>query len=544
MLLLLLRHQVRLWWFGHTRSARAGLRLVPVIVVVLAFVLLPLAVGASYVYVRGLNARDPAVAPGYLAAVFLGLSLLLLLSGVGGIVHRLYLASDLDLLLSAPVPLPMLFAAKIVGVSTGVGVAVTTCFAGIIGYGLARGAPVAFYPLAAVLTLAVTGLAAACAMALVMLTVRIVPPGRVQTAATLLATLLGAGVWLLLQSNQLARVNDAGGGVDGTLGRLQSLTGWLPATWAGRALVALEGSQWGALTGYLALTSAACIAAYGGAYMVFRATFYMGHNRLPGGAAPAERMATAADRHVWQLPGIPFDAWAIAVKDWRTMSRDIRSLSGLLFPLVTGTFYAYQLIRRSDLSEAALWLPLAGVPLVLLVGGATLPLLALGREGRDYAVLRMSPVTPGRILMGKAIGSGAPLLLLAWLTVLVLGVWDRASVGQTVALLLMCAWYTVGATLAYMSAGALGARFDADNPQWSIGCLGQIYANAAGALFLGSSAALAAWLALLVRGEYPADGAFAVLVAALLAAGAGAGVLVVMWLVRSAIARLAAWEVP
>ena len=97
--------------------------------------------------------RGDAIAA--LAVVFGGLlTLLLAFLNVNSVLYRLYLAPDLDLLMVAPIPRPVVFAIKVLQCSPGAVLPAILIGIVLAWFGLARDAGWAYYVLLALLLLA------------------------------------------------------------------------------------------------------------------------------------------------------------------------------------------------------------------------------------------------------------------------------------------------------------------------------------------------------------------------------------------------------
>ncbi|MGI5837577.1 MAG: putative ABC transporter permease subunit, partial [Chloroflexota bacterium] len=176
MLLVLLRHRLRLWrnqTFRGPRRLGRILALVFTLAAGLAFL------GLVYRGSLGLFALlaqvDPALARPSLSILFAGVVSMGLFTGIGAVLYQLYLASDLDLLLAAPVSLRALFLLKLVEASFATCVEAIMGLAALLGYAQAVGMPPSFLPLSLLIVGATILLTAALAMGIVMLAMRIVP---------------------------------------------------------------------------------------------------------------------------------------------------------------------------------------------------------------------------------------------------------------------------------------------------------------------------------------------------------------------------------
>ncbi|MBI2760342.1 MAG: hypothetical protein HYX51_02810 [Chloroflexi bacterium] len=542
MFVLLLRHRFRLWrnglWRGRGPAGRivGGLGLVLLAVFVLLFV-----TGNTYLVTATLRDRDPAQARASPAAILAAAMLFVLFSEVGLIIHHLYLASDLDLLLAAPVPLRSLFLLKLTESSLLGGLAWPVQIAALTGYGLAIGLPWTWYALAAAVSAGVIILGTAVSMTGVMLVMRVLPAGRVRGFLTLGGALLGAGLWLLFQIAGRGAGRDAADRIGPAIGRFSDRTGWSPASWAANILLAAQDGDPAALAANAALFTALAAVAILTASTVFRYTFYVSRGRARE-SAPHRAVVRTAGRGRGSARLVPAPVLAVLMKDWRSLRRDMRLLSGFIYPLVMVGFFAVSTARSGGDDANRFWRALVTVPLIPFLLSSGIVLTSFGREGPQFALLRSSPLRMRDLIAGKFLAGFLPVLGVTVLVVAALALWRGATAGQLAAALGMAVWLTAGEVLTAIAASALAPRFNADNPQKSTSLLGNVLGFALGLLFIGASAGLFTWWVLLASGDVDAEPRAAAIMTAVLAGA----VLFVLAIITAALAagirRLQAWE--
>jgi hypothetical protein len=186
----------------------------------------------------------------------------------------------------------------------------------------------------------------------------------------------------------------------------------------------------------------------------------------------------------------------IVQKDYLTLRRDLRNVAGLITPVILGVMYTFSLLRSggeppAGRGEAPTWfmdsfrmlLAYGNVGMSLFVGWMVLSRLAgmgFSQEGRNYWVLKASPVRPGQMLAAKFLVAYLPAAGMGLVFLLVISFVQGLSAGQFVyglIIMLMCQAGMAGMLLAF---GAVGANFTWDDPRkmnaGSMGCLGQIAA--------------------------------------------------------------------
>jgi len=476
-----------------------------------------------------------------------------LFTGVGTILHQLYLASDLDLLLAAPVSLRDLFLLKLAEAWFATGIGGVLGLAVLVGYGRALEMPPPFWPLALLVIGAVTLVPTALAMVVVMLAMRIMPTKRVEGIVALLGGLLAAVMWLLFQTvNVGGRRNPAWQPGSESLRDLEQMAvqwgdavGWTPVAWAVDALTAVGEGKWPALTLDLALLGGATVGLVGIAYLIFRQSFYLGWGGLREVAPRGQKVRGRGGLLPGLLRPLPSPVRAIVLKDWRVLPRDLRVLGGLIMPIAMLAFFGFSALRGGpgDLpAPAGFWLGMLPVALIPFMLGGNLSSRAFGMEGRGFALLRASPLKVGQIFIAKLVASYLPMLALTWAVALLLGVWLGGSLAQIAATLGMSAWLAAGVVAAYVGGGAMSTNFEADNPQTSVGCLGQLVSFVAGSLFLLANVGLFAWLVLGSSGILPPGLPGGEAVGLALGAGVVVSVAGIAGLARLGVKTLEGWE--
>ena len=190
-----------------------------------------------------------------LGAVFVGL----LLSSFGVLLQALYLAGDMDFLLSAPVPIRAVFVTKLLqAILPNLSLVALFGLPVLFGLGVAGSYNLLYYPLVVIVLAMLALTAAGIASVLVMGIVRVFPARRVAEVLGL----LGAVVSIVCSqsSNLINSTNVGRRGFPVQQIPLAWVTRfnspWSPLAWAGRGLVDFGQGRWLTGIGFLALTSA------------------------------------------------------------------------------------------------------------------------------------------------------------------------------------------------------------------------------------------------------------------------------------------------
>jgi ABC-2 type transport system permease protein len=358
----------------------------------------------------------------------------------------------------------------------------------------------------AALTLAAAGLSAL----LVMLVARLFPPRRVAEVLGFLTAMISI---LCSQSGNLYNatrhnVDISGSQVNGLFTLLIRLnTPWNPLNWAGRGLVALGEGRW--LPGLIlvALTLGLSALAFTFALVTAERWYYTGWAGMQvvankkkaarpvrahaESAQPASRSESAAASWVRRL--LPAPVRAILQKDFLLLRRDIRNMSQLVTPLIFGVFYTIMFLRpggsmfTDSPDMPAIFTSISrfianygNIGMSLFVGWmllARLSGMAFSSEGKNYWVLKSSPVSARHLLSAKFLVAYLPTLALGVIFMVAVSILQKASLVIFLYGLLATAMCQAGMNGILLAFGVAGANFNWTDPRRMnagvIGCLGQ-----------------------------------------------------------------------
>jgi ABC-2 type transport system permease protein len=496
-------------------------------------------------------------------------AVVILFTSFGVLLQALYLAGDMDFLLSAPIPIRAIFITKLMqAILPNLGLVLLFGLPVLYGLGVSMGYTLLYYPLVLIvlvlMALAIGGLASL----LVMAVVRVFPARRV---AEVLGFLVAIFSFICSQSGQLA--NYANVSADQAT-RLLSMTArlntpWSPLAWIGRGLVDIGEGRW--LSGFALFLLTILLAS--GIFAVSLATaerlYYSGWASVQVSATrkkgvPPRKITTQLERApatratplgILLDRAIPTPVRGIIAKDFLMLRRDLRNMSQLVTPLILGILYAFMLIRSGGQAPAgrgeapAAFMALlqslmtyANIALSLFVGWTLLSRLAamgFSQEGKNYWMVKVAPISAGRLLAAKYLVAYLPTLSLVWLFLLIISLLQRASLGVLVFGLAVVALIMAGTAGINLAFGVVGANFKWEDPrrisQGGIGCLGAIVSL----LFFVVSLTLFFGPTLLL-GLFNAPQSAGQLVGLLLGGAFSlACALIPLWLVRARVPRLA-----
>lgn len=408
--------------------------------------------------------RGDAIAA--LAVMFGGLlTLLLAFLNVNSVLYRLYLAPDLDLLMVAPIPRPVVFAVKVLQCSPGAVLPAILIGIVLAWFGLARDAGWAYYALLALLLIAMVVFVTCIVIGVVLLTTRAIPAARIRTWIPVILAL----VPLVVVFGQ------------------QRLTEWFAGQTDLHASIAralVDAGDLALIAGGGALLGAAsCLALY----QVFNKAFEEGWNRYREVPTMPARRRQAAPAWTRRLPG---HLRPVMAKEWLEIRRDPRSLLSLFQPAILIALFLAPLLGQDAvdlLRPIFFWFMLIAIPWFIGVAALGTAMMAIVREGPNLALLKAAPVSMRAILQGKLYTTWG-VMIVPWTVVLALtGVLLGFSWWQ-VAVLIAAAWVSlVSMTRLTIGFGALRADFAASDMM-------KLMPTSVSYLMMGLNALYAVWI--------------------------------------------------
>jgi len=485
------------------RSRRENLR---VLAALIAFGYLAVAIFQGTVRLFELLASSgQGAAEAMLATTFSGLVTFALFWGIGYILNQLYVSSDLELLLAAPIPPRTVYGFKLVEGMQSMLLPGALSAASLLAYGAATGGDALYYVLALVGFGALLALLASLAMVAVMLMVRVLPAQRTREIWTMLWTIVVGIIWVVWMVSSRGQEGNAWAQLlmrnDPVVSQAGAVLGWSPAGWLARTLVAWQAGFADTALLYLAVlvgTSALCVLL---GYRVYRRAFYRGWSSMQEAASRRPKAARRSGRDPLSalLAPLPPQHRAIISKEWRSLPRDLRRLSTLLFPILMGAVYVYMTATgelSSAMPEATIWITMAITPLVPFFMSIYNTVGTMGLEGQQFALLRAAPIPSARLLWAKFWATLGPTLLVSEVIALVTALALGASLAQALLALLSMGWFCAGFTAIGVGASTVDPNFRAANARRSVSITTTYGVMFLGAAFWIVQLAAALWLLL------------------------------------------------
>ena len=442
--------------------------------------------------------------------VLTGAFVLTLMTNFGVLLQALYLSRDMDFLITTPMPMRAVFLAKLLeAILPNFGLFCAFSLPVLFGLGSSAGYTFLYYPLLVVMLALLALAAGGTAAILVMAVVRVVPARRV-------AEVLGVvGATASILCGQSANLMQAFGVNRGDVGSALSTfsrlnTPYSPLAWAGRGLLSVGRAEW--LPG-LALSLATLLLAGGlfaGALYLAEQLYYSGWASMQGSirrkrpARAAGVLAGAPPKNpdaLLQAAGaasrgtrlIPAQLRGLVFKDLLLIRRDPRNFSQLITPLILGFVFLFTTQgggrnTTAQLTQLGLGnLEVYGImALAIFVGWmlmTNLSTLAFTREGRNYWLLKSSPIRPLYLLMGKFIASYLPAGGISLIYLILAFIIRRQAWTLFPFAALVILFSLAGATGVGLSFGVGGANLEWDKGnrqrlRGTVGCLAYIALSA------------------------------------------------------------------
>ncbi len=444
----------------------------------------------------------------YLIRLGLGWLFLTFLSFVGfsAVVSALstfFLSEDLRLLLPAPVPSARLFHSRFARTVAQAGwMVVAFVLPVLLGLGLARCAPLAYYftALATVVPFVVIPSALGCLVTLGL--VSVFPARRARDVLMLMGLLFAVALVLLVRFLRPERLLNVQSLPDVTafFATLQSpVTPFLPSFWAGESLFA-------ALRGQLDLLHLGALWTSAAALTVLVRAAYGRHHFSAWSKAQEARKARFTrfaflDPLLRLVPMAPARR-ALLVKDLKVFLRDTTQWSQLLLLVALALVYVYN-FRVLDLDRipymsrlvknAYAFVNLAMAAFVTAAVAVRFVFPAVSAEGSAFWIVRTSPVEPSAFLWSKLWTGLLPILVLAE----ALTIASNQLLGVDPSLRVLGALGIAFMTLALVGLacgmGAEHPRFAAENPTQVAGSYGGVAFMVLAVLYILTTVALIAW---------------------------------------------------
>ncbi|MGE5222821.1 MAG: putative ABC transporter permease subunit, partial [Omnitrophica WOR_2 bacterium] len=430
-------------------------------------------------YVQNAQALVESVPVLIIAAAFVGI----LLTSFGVLLQALYLAGDMDFLLSAPVPIRAVFIAKLLQ-------AIVPNFSLIglfglpvlFGLGISRHYNLLYFPLVLVVLAALALAAAGLSSLLVMGIAKIVPARRI---AEVLAFFGAIFSMICSQTGQLTNTLNFDRYSPTQISESLNLVSrfnnpWSPLAWAGRALVNIGEGNWLPGLGFLILILGLCSIIFLFSLTTAERLYYSGWASMQMSLRKKKAPRSFRDSGGQKLELSAFSNRLISaplrgifVKDWLVTRRDLRNMSQLITPLIFGIIWAFALVRGggeapAGRGEAPNWFMVslqtamvyANIGISLFVGWSLLSrqaMISFSQEGKNYWIIKSAPISSGKLIVSKFAFAYLPSLVLGWAFLIIISLVQGAHLSVLIfglPVVALCLAGIAGINLAFGVKGA------------------------------------------------------------------------------------------
>lgn len=473
---LLLATGLRIWW-NKLRRSNWRFRIswgVLLTFITLFAIIFSVAINLSVRFAtRFGNSEGITALPG---GLLFGVFFFTFVTAFGLTLSALYLSSDLELLMVAPIPIHAIFIAKLVQASLPAYLLVALpMLPSLWSVGQALNYSWLFYvasiPVLIILPLLPVGLAALA----VMVVVRVVPPKRLAEALGLVAVVISVAFSLWGQGASAGAMRGAQPSAIFNSVRALDIP-FTPPSLAGHGLIALGQGDWeGALRnlgGFVAFSVAGFLVALDASASLY----YSGWAKVKSGLGSGPRRPARRRGVSWFGSLFAHPIPALLIKDLRVIPRDLSNLVQLLSPLIFSLFWAWQLLRfpmrNLDTGSLGVLWPMASAIWSVGITGMIFSRFALtgvSREGRAVWVLRAAPISAWHILISKFLVTYIPFVVLGSLMVIGLGRIQQSDWWSTLQGIVAIWIVGAGGTGIGLGVGGAAPRFDWPQPHQMVG---------------------------------------------------------------------------
>ncbi len=458
--------------------------------------------------------------PGVILTV---VALLLLVSSFGVALGSLFLSSDLELLMSAPVDRRAVFISKILdSIALYYVLVFITAAPALVTYGFGLRYGPLYYVLALIAILGTPLLPAGLGALLVMVVARFAPARRVREVMGLAAALFGVTCSVIsnLSRTWTRGLSGTQFSLEAILSQVQAFINLpIPSLVAGRGLAAAGIGDIATavvdLSGFLLLTFgffAVCV-------WLADTLYVSGWVRMQSSGS-ANRSKQRAEKEAANsgLLGNAPASLAVALKDWRVIPRDLRNFAQFLAPLfllpvlylnllggggprsfnaiAQANTFAQGRVNFSNIFAAA------GVLVTTFLVFNRIASTSISMEGKAWWLLKTAPISGRELLLGKFVAAIMPFSVVGTLLMIGVAVWRGFSLFG-----FLYGWFGMILLGAGMMAIEIGlavpwANLEWDDPRRMSSGWGALFALA-GYIILGLLAGLLLSLPLIARAFLP-----------------------------------------
>ena len=458
----LLKNQWKIFW--NTARTQPKVNYISYLVLFIVFLIL-----LNWV-IRGIwfmgDAITEAVLAGLLSYSFLMMVGFIILLGLPQVFKHLYSATDLNLLFTMPIPTNYIFWLKYIQSFVGVPLIMFVLYiVPLFVYGLFSGAHILYYPVVLFTLLFVILIGLSIAYLLNLILVQIIPASRANEFMSVMGALAGLLVYVIFLFP--GRTNEAPLS-EVILSGLPLFPDWFPLTWASNAITAASTGSLSFIMPFLLMFVLASVFVLVTSMLVDRG-FRTGWVKLNEGSGKKRKKRTAKkSRSKLNHPII-----AVGKKEWFSLKRDMREWLSFIpififmFVFVFSAFFSGDGNVNDLRGFPEITWPIAQVILLFVyaITNAQFASFSVAREAKSTWILEILPLTGKEIIFGKLWISWLVPFILFTVIELAAGVYLGWTPVQFIGGIVMKAILSVGMSGIGMWFGAIGAKYNPENPQ-------------------------------------------------------------------------------
>jgi len=420
----------------------------------------------------------------FLSYTFTGLLLFLLVSGVTVVLHLNFLAKDLPMLFSLPIPKSTVFSYKFIQAT----ISNSTIFFVLglpilLALGVALDAPLYYYIFVPLLSIFFISIPTGVASFLMMILLPIFPARAAKKFMTVVLASVSVAAWVGYQFVRVSQLDVHSTDFDpATLQKfadtnIPHVISFLPSYWLAKlSYFASQGHTNLCLVPTIGLLLMALLFyffsrnllefAYRNDLFGFASTLY------PAGSKPTQKTETAREKTFSQLPLI-----AIVQRDVRLIIRDSRQITQLVFYLVLMLILPFVMGKNAinDSGPLTQYMPFIFILIVNSVVMSTLSAKLIPLESLSFQYSKSAPHSIRTFLLAKFLIAYILTLFISLVASLLIYVLFNTPFYALVAIVSCVLFFPFGAGGLGLFIGAQYAKFDWDNPKRMLEGLGTIF---------------------------------------------------------------------
>ncbi|MFA1821052.1 hypothetical protein ACDX78_12875 [Virgibacillus oceani] len=458
----LLKNQWKIFWNMARTQPKVNYISYLVLFVVFFIVLYWLVLGIGVI---GDAITEPILA-GLLSYGFLIVIGFIILFSLPQVFKHLYSATDLNLLFTMPIPTRYIFWIKYMQSFVGAPIILfVLAIVPLYVYGLYAGVNFLYFPVVLIILLSVIVIGLSIAYLFNLVLVQIIPASRANEFMSVMSVLAGLLVYLLFFLPGRANEEPL---TEVILSGLPLFPAWFPVTWASNAITQASTGSFDFFIPFLMMLVLTIIFILVTSTLVDRG-FRTGWVKLSEGSGKKRKKATKKK----QESKLNRPVIAVGKKEWFTLKRDVREWLSFIpiFIFMFVFLFSGFISGEGNLNDLRgipeLTWPLAQILLLSIYGmtNAQFASFSIAREAKSTWILEILPLSGKEIIFGKLwISWLVPFVILTVIEV-VAGLYLGWTALQFIGGIVMKAVLTVGMSGLGIWFGAIGAKYNPENPQ-------------------------------------------------------------------------------